>query len=144
MLPSSLQGHLSPYMNRYASIPTSFAAQAANGFSSSNFDLEANIAGDSRAGLDDSVLGEIRDIMHREHVKCVQFYAVALARMLTPIHLSCSFDEARLIRHKLNMARNGVDPRTGEALRVQRFLQRDADLVFCPGLPTDAKAITRL
>ncbi len=59
-------------MNRYASIPTSFAAQAANGFSSSNFDLEANIAGDSRAGLDDSVLAEIRDIMHREHVKCVQ------------------------------------------------------------------------
>jgi hypothetical protein len=73
MLPSPLQGHLSPYMNHYTSIPTSFAAQAANGFSSSNFDLEANIAGDSRAGLDDSVLAEIRDIMHREHVKCAQF-----------------------------------------------------------------------
>jgi len=69
---------------------------------------------------------------------------MTLTRILMLIHLSCSFDEARLIRHKLNMARNGVDPRTGEALRVQRFLQRDADLVFCPGLPIDAKAITRL
>ena len=58
-------------MNHYTAIPTSFAAQAANGFSSSNFDLEANVASDSRAGLDDAVLAEIRDIMHREHVKRV-------------------------------------------------------------------------
>ena len=144
MLPPPLQARLSPYMNHYASIPTSFAGQAAHGFSSSNFDLEGNIAGDSRAGLDDSVLAEIRDIMHREHVKCVQFYPRPLLVCLST-HSSCSFDEARLIRHKINMARNGVDPRTGEALRVQRLLlRRHANLVFCPGLPTDAKAITRL
>lgn len=69
---------------------------------------------------------------------------MVLTRILTPIYLSRSFDEARLIRHKLNMARNGIDPQTGAALIVQRFLQRDADLVLCPGLPTDTKAITRL
>jgi len=73
MLPPPLQGRLSPYMNHYTSIPTTFASQSASGFSSSNFDLEANIAGDSRAGLNDAVLAEIRDIMHREHVKCLQF-----------------------------------------------------------------------
>ena len=71
ILPSPLRSRLSPYMNHYTSIPTSFTAQAASGFSSSNFDLEGNIAGDSRAGLDDAVLAEVRDIMHREHVEYV-------------------------------------------------------------------------
>lgn len=52
---------------------------------------------------------------------------MTLTRVLTPIYLSCSFDEARLIRHKLNMARNGIDPQTGEALRAQRFLLWDAN-----------------
>lgn len=113
ILPSSLQSRLSPYTNHYTSIPTSFASQAASGFSSSHFDLEANIAGDSRAGLDDAVLAEIRDIMHREHVKSVGLGHDPRSYIDAQI-LHRSFDEARLIRHKLNMARNGVDPQTGE------------------------------
>src|SRR5258708_333918 len=99
-------------MNHYTAIPTSFASQAASGFSSSNFDLEGNIAGDSRAGLDDAVLAEIRDIMHREHVKYVG--SCRNPRSCPDTHyLPRSFDEARLIRHKLNMARHGIDPQTG-------------------------------
>jgi len=66
-----------------------------------------------------------------------------LTRVLTPVYLSCSFDEARLIRHKLSMARNGIDPQTGEA-SSPALRAVDANFGFCPGLPTDAKAITRL
>jgi len=47
----------------YIPIP-SFAADAEAGFSSSTFDLSANISSsDSRSGLDDAAKAEIRDIM---------------------------------------------------------------------------------
>lgn len=56
------------------------------GFSTSAFDLSQNIAGDSRAGLDERTLTEVRRIMEREH---------------------CDFDEARLIHTNRMFKRNG-------------------------------------
>ena len=57
-----------PRLANYAPLST-FADQAAHGFSSSAFDIEANIRdGDSRAGLDERGLREVQDIMEREHV----------------------------------------------------------------------------
>lgn len=52
---------------------STFADQASAGFSSSSFDIEAdNIhAGDSRLGLDERGLQDVREIMRRERVKCV-------------------------------------------------------------------------
>lgn len=61
------------------------------GLSSSNFNIEENIASDdSRPGLKDSQ--EIIEIMKLN---------------------SCTFDEARLIRQKKVFKMNGIDPETG-------------------------------
>jgi len=102
-IPESIRDRLPGSRRDYTLLPTSFEDQAAHGYSSSAFDLAGNVAGDSRVGLDQGQLQEIRDIMKRERV---------------------NFDQARLIRQKREMSRNGIDPSTG--------------------LPTDPRAITRL
>ncbi|ESK92013.1 hypothetical protein Moror_10297 [Moniliophthora roreri MCA 2997] len=68
-----------------------FAEQAASGMSSNTFDIEsANIReGDSRMGLDEDGVREVREIMRRERV---------------------GFDQARLIRQNRILAENGIDP----------------------------------
>ncbi|KAG8827832.1 hypothetical protein FRC17_007711 [Serendipita sp. 399] len=87
----------------YTLLPTTFQEQAEQGYSTSAFDLDANVSDDARVGLDSEQLQEIREIMRRKRV---------------------NFDEARLIRQRMEMRRNGIDPDTG--------------------LPIDAKAVTRL
>ncbi|KAH9821739.1 hypothetical protein DFH28DRAFT_1120033 [Melampsora americana] len=84
LLPSSFL----QYFPSYAPIPTFDAAQS-SGYTSSNFDLSANLSDEDRRQLD---LEEVRRIM-AEH--------------------RCNFDQARLIRHNRYLARNGVDPLTG-------------------------------
>lgn len=74
----------------YARLPSSFAADIENGFSSSAFDLSANVAaGDSRAGLDDASKREIQLIMKKRRV---------------------NFDEARRIYTEGRFAKNGIGP----------------------------------
>ncbi|WVQ66664.1 uncharacterized protein L199_004851 [Kwoniella botswanensis] len=71
----------------------SFSEQAAAGISSSNFDLESNNiaegSGESRMGLDEAGVEEVRRIMAIER---------------------CTFDQARLIRHNRILAKNGIAP----------------------------------
>lgn len=57
------------------------------GFSTAAFDLSGNIAGDSRAGLDERTLTEVRRIMERE---------------------SCDFDEARVLHMNRMFRKNGT------------------------------------
>lgn len=84
---------------QYAPVPDFEAAQTA-GFDSGHFDLSLNLNEGDHRQLD---IDEVRRIMSQK---------------------GCTFDEARLIRHKRHLARNGIDPVTG--------------------LPTDRKAITSL
>jgi len=78
-----------PSLSNYTPVST-FAEQADAGLSSSNFDIEANIAdGDSRIGLDERGTLEVQEIMTRERV---------------------NFDQARLIRQNRILAANGIDP----------------------------------
>ncbi|WVN89284.1 uncharacterized protein L203_104505 [Cryptococcus depauperatus CBS 7841] len=68
----------------------SFEDQARAGMTSGNFDLEANNgegSGESRVGLDDAGVEEVRRIMSIER---------------------CTFDQARLIRHNRILAKNGI------------------------------------
>lgn len=58
------------------------------GFSTTNFDLTANLTDDQRAGLDEQGLTEVRRIMERHKV---------------------DFDEARRIRTSQHFKKNGVD-----------------------------------
>ncbi|PVG03166.1 hypothetical protein CPB86DRAFT_772098 [Serendipita vermifera] len=102
-LPSPIRNLFPASVRDYTLLPTTFEEQAAQGYSTSAFDLEANLQGDSRVGLDDQQLREIQRIMRTERV---------------------NFDEARLIRQKREMIKNGIDPATG--------------------MPIDGKAITRL
>jgi len=83
----------SPVHAGYSRLAT-FSAQAANGLTSRNFDLQENNleAGDSRSGLDESSAREVHAIMQQQGI---------------------SFDEARLVRHKRILQLNGVDPQTG-------------------------------
>ncbi|KNZ46693.1 hypothetical protein VP01_703g2 [Puccinia sorghi] len=80
-------------------VPDFEAAQMA-GFESSDFSINNNLTQDDHRQLD---IEEVRRIM---------------------LQKNCTFDEARLIRHKRHLKRNGIDPATG--------------------LPTDKKAITSL
>jgi len=74
----------------YSRLPSSFAADMENGFSSSAFDLTANVSsGDSRAGLDDASKKEIQRIMKKRRV---------------------NFDEARRIYTEGRFAKNGIGP----------------------------------
>ena len=70
LLPQRLQALLPGSTSEYVRVPSSFAEQQAAGYSSANFDLEANLGGDdSRTGLDEQGVAEIREIMRRERVK---------------------------------------------------------------------------
>ncbi|GAA6040310.1 hypothetical protein JCM8097_009413 [Rhodosporidiobolus ruineniae] len=82
-LPRSLSSRL----RHYAPLQ-SFEEAAEQGFSTSHFDLSGNLAGDSRAGLDERTLTEVRRIMEREQV---------------------GFDEARRIQVERMFRKNGVD-----------------------------------
>lgn len=85
-LPSSFPG--SSYL--YSRLPTSFSADIESGFSSSAFDLSANVAdGDSRSGLDVDSKREIQKIMKNRRV---------------------NFDEARRIFTEGRFAKNGIGP----------------------------------
>ncbi|TDL24101.1 hypothetical protein BD410DRAFT_786797 [Rickenella mellea] len=86
-LPSRVKS-MFPRLGNYTPLST-FAEQANAGLSSSAFDLEQNLDGDSRVGLDERGTQEVMEIMRRERV---------------------TFDQARLIRHNRILARNGIDP----------------------------------
>lgn len=105
LIPERMKDFLSqhfPSLAAYSPLST-WDTQRASGLSSSLFDIDDNLeAGDSRSGLDPQGAEEVRRIMAREGV---------------------SFDQARLVRHKLLMSRHGID---------------------ASGMPTDPKAITRL
>jgi hypothetical protein len=110
-LPQSLRSFISrPSAHNYAPLST-FAEQAAAGITSSNFDIEADNLreGDSRMGLDEVGTREVMEIMRRENVKCVLASQPLLLPPLIPM-CSCSFDQARLIRHNRYLAANGIDP----------------------------------
>jgi len=74
----------------YTRLPSSFANDIESGFTSSDFDLRANLAaGDSRAGLDQQAKGEVQKIMKNRRV---------------------GFDEARRIYTEGRFARNNIGP----------------------------------
>ncbi|KDE02834.1 hypothetical protein MVLG_06625 [Microbotryum lychnidis-dioicae p1A1 Lamole] len=84
--------HLPPALSsrlRYYAPLSTFEDAAEQGFSTAAFDLSGNMAGDSRAGLDDRTLTEVRRIMEEKR---------------------CNFDEARVIHTNRMFARNGIDP----------------------------------
>ena len=83
-----------PASRRYTAVPGfDWSANAANGLSSTLFDIDANIAdGDTRSGLDPSGAQDVQTIMATQGV---------------------SFDQARLIRHKQILVQNNIDPNTG-------------------------------
>ncbi|SLM35752.1 Protein of unknown function DUF2015 [Lasallia pustulata] len=74
----------------YHRLPGSFAADMESGFTSSDFDLSANIASaDSRAGLDQQAKREVQQIMRGRGV---------------------GFDEARRIYTEQRFAKNNIGP----------------------------------
>lgn len=74
----------------YTRLPSSFSNDIESGFSSSDFDLGANVAaGDSRAGLDQQAKREVRKIMKSRRV---------------------GFDEARRIYTEGRFAKNNIGP----------------------------------
>ncbi|KAK4684690.1 hypothetical protein P7C73_g5477, partial [Tremellales sp. Uapishka_1] len=88
-LPTPLAARLSNYTPLQS---MSFTDQQAAGMSSRTFDLEDNIgegSGESRVGLDEEGVEEVRRIMAIER---------------------CNFDQARLIRHNRILAKNGIAP----------------------------------
>ncbi|KAL7009714.1 hypothetical protein EMMF5_000622 [Cystobasidiomycetes sp. EMM_F5] len=114
-------------LREYQALNT-FDNAAAAGFNTSTFDLSQNLEdGETRSGLDEDSLREVRRIMDRWVADMA-----TLAQALHQTNWSCSdyhshrvgFDEARLIRQQRIMRQNGIDPATG--------------------LPLDKKAITRL
>ncbi|PYH48296.1 DUF2015 domain-containing protein [Aspergillus saccharolyticus JOP 1030-1] len=73
----------------YHRLPSTFAGDAEAGFTSSQFDLSANIAeSDSRAGLDNLAKRHIQKIMRRQRV---------------------DFDEARRLYMEQRFAKNNID-----------------------------------
>ncbi|KAL1980580.1 hypothetical protein VTN96DRAFT_3948 [Rasamsonia emersonii] len=74
----------------YDRLPSSFTGDIEAGFTSSDFDLAANVAeGDSRAGLDQKGKREIRKIMRSRGV---------------------NFDEARRLYTEQRFAKNNIGP----------------------------------
>lgn len=74
----------------YSRLPSTFSSDIEAGFSSSAFDLSANVAdGDSRAGLDAASKREIQKIMRKRRV---------------------DFDEARRIYTEGRFAKNNIGP----------------------------------
>ncbi|KAF7288251.1 hypothetical protein HMN09_00485500 [Mycena chlorophos] len=90
-VPEPIRRLLPATFNNYQPLAT-WQDQMEAGLSSNDFDLAGNLAGDSRAGLDEAATREVHEIMRRERV---------------------NFDEARLIRHKRVLRANGIDPETG-------------------------------
>ncbi|KAJ5358559.1 UPF0357 protein [Penicillium cataractarum] len=74
----------------YHRLPSSFTGDLEAGFSSSQFDITANVAdGDTRAGLDQAAKREIQKIMRAQKV---------------------NFDEARRIYTEQRFASNNIGP----------------------------------
>lgn len=74
----------------YSRLPTSFSGDVEAGFTSTDFDLNANIAdGDQRAGLDQKGKREVQRIMKSKRV---------------------GFDEARRIYTEQRFAKNNIGP----------------------------------
>ena len=72
----------------YDRLPSSFAGDIEEGFSTNDFNLAENVAaGDSRAGLDPQGKREVRNIMRRQRV---------------------GFDEARRIYMEDKFSKNGI------------------------------------
>ncbi|MCJ1312776.1 hypothetical protein MMC25_006452 [Agyrium rufum] len=87
-IPTPLSRAIDEYF--YSRLPTSFAGDIEEGFTSSDFDLTGNLeGGDSRAGLDDTAKREIRIIMRNKRV---------------------DFDEGRRIYTEQRFAKNGIGP----------------------------------
>lgn len=88
------RSHWLPYLpipeTLYHRLPSTFSSDLENGFSSSAFDLSANIlSGDSRAGLDDAAKKAIQRIMKKR---------------------KCNFDEGRRIYMQERFEREGIAP----------------------------------
>ncbi|KAL8279521.1 hypothetical protein RQP46_008083 [Phenoliferia psychrophenolica] len=86
-LPSSISARV----RQYAPVET-FESALENGFSTSNFDLSANLSAgdrDARAGLDERTLTDVRRIMESQNV---------------------GFDEGRRILVERHFRKNGIDP----------------------------------
>ncbi|KAL9125250.1 MAG: hypothetical protein Q9175_008110 [Cornicularia normoerica] len=81
--------HLVPITNYiYTRLPSSFTNDIESGFTSSDFDLETNVAaGDSRAGLDQQAKREVQKIMKSRRV---------------------GFDEARRMYTEARFAKNNI------------------------------------
>lgn len=93
LLPSLIRPNADGSTASYLPLPTSFAEQIRSGFTSRYFDLEAHnssegAGGETREGLDEQGLAEVREIMRVERL---------------------NFDRARLVRQERLFARNGVD-----------------------------------
>ena len=74
----------------YRRLPSSFANDIEEGFTSGDFDLAANVgSGDSRSGLDEQGKREVRKIMRSKKV---------------------GFDEARRIYTEKRFAKNNIGP----------------------------------
>ncbi|KAL2050774.1 hypothetical protein ABVK25_009012 [Lepraria finkii] len=74
----------------YTRLPSSFSSDIESGFTSSDFDLQANVAaGDSRAGLDQAAKREVQKIMRSRRV---------------------GFDEARRIYTEARFTKNNIGP----------------------------------
>jgi len=74
----------------YHRLPSSFAGDIEDGFSSGDFDLTGNLAsGDTRAGLDEQGKREVKQIMKSKRV---------------------GFDEARRLYTESKFAKNGIGP----------------------------------
>jgi len=72
----------------YHRLPSSFSSDIESGFTSTNFDLTANVVlGDSRAGLDQLGKREVQKIMKSKKI---------------------GFDEARMIFTEQRFAQNGI------------------------------------
>ncbi|CAD6575052.1 MAG: hypothetical protein CYPHOPRED_005564 [Cyphobasidiales sp. Tagirdzhanova-0007] len=88
-LPVSIAARL--HLRQYQAVNT-FSEAIESGFTSHNFDVSQNAVDDTRMGLDEDSLTELRRIMDTNRV---------------------GFDEARLIRQQRIMRKNGIDPTTG-------------------------------
>ncbi|MCJ1406427.1 hypothetical protein MMC19_000492 [Ptychographa xylographoides] len=83
--------HRIPFPNYiYHRIPSTFANDLEDGFTSSDFDLTGNVtSGDTRAGLDEEGKREVRKIMRSKKV---------------------GFDEARRLYTEKKFAKNNIGP----------------------------------
>jgi len=93
LLANSLSAHSLPFSQYfYTRLPSSFSSDIESGLTSSDFDLQANLAaGDSRAGLDDAAKREIQKIMKGTWLR-------------SPV----SFDEARKIYMERRFESEGI------------------------------------